>query len=134
MQDNTLDLVMDFYIVDEVGEEDEMDSQAIYNMIQLIPSSSKINFKFQHEEHLEAVQNNCVVEKPSSKRASCDGGTPFYSQCYQFQLSTREIWRGIPHNTSLLLPLVIHEDYTTSIGCGKVVISVLLLWVILDMK
>ena len=26
MQDNTLDLVMDFYIVYEVGEEDEMDS------------------------------------------------------------------------------------------------------------
>ena len=72
---------MDFDIVAEGGEEDKMDSQAIYNMRQLIPSSSKINFKFHYEKHHETMRNIGVVEKLSSSRASYDGGTPFYSQC-----------------------------------------------------
>ena len=47
-EDNTLDVVMDFYRVAKCSVEDEMYSQAIFKMRQLIPSSSKINFKFQH--------------------------------------------------------------------------------------
>ena len=86
--DNTLDVVMDFDIVDEGSEEDEMDSQAIFNVRQIIPSSSEINFKFQHEEHLDSMQNIGAVEKLISNRALCDRGTPFYSQCSEFQQST----------------------------------------------
>ena len=134
MQDNTPDLVMDFYIVDEVGEEGEMDSQAIYKMRQLIPSSSKINCKFHHEEHLDDMQDIGVVEKLISRRASCGGGTPFYSQCYEFQQSTTDICRGRPHITLLLLTPVSHEYETINILSMKVVLSLLLMYGILKMK
>ena len=125
---------MDFDIVAEGGEEDKMDSQAIYNMRQLIPSSSKINFKFQHEEHPETMRNIGVVEKLISNRNSFDRGTLFYSQCYEFQQSTTDIWRGRPHIALILLPPGSHEDYTTNIGAEKVVVSLLLLYIILYMN
>ena len=50
-EDSASDVVMYFDRRAEGGEKDQIHSQAIYNMIQLIPSSSIINFKFQHEEH-----------------------------------------------------------------------------------
>ena len=80
------------------------------------------------------MQNIGVVEKLISRRASCDGGTPFYSQCSEFHKSTTYICRGIPHTTLLLLTPVSHEDETINILSMKVVLSLLLLCGIINMK
>jgi hypothetical protein len=99
----------------------------------LLPSESAKPFNFQPPAFTEAMQAIDAVGKLERNRIKVNNELKsFYAKVTDFQRETTEIWRGCPSQTELLLPPVSPEDETTNIGAAKVVLSLLVLYGILE--
>ena len=99
----------------------------------LLPSESAKPFNFQPPAFTEAMQAIDAVSKLERNRIKVNNELKsFYAKVTDFQRETTEIWRGCPSQTEILLPPVSPEDETTNIGAAKVVLSLLVLYGILQ--
>jgi hypothetical protein len=92
-----------------------------------IPKSVLSPFSFQDDWVLAA---NTSLALSDSLRCLVDA--PFYQSICDFQSGSVQVWRGKQSRAKLLVPTVSLEDETTSCGLGKVILSLMEMFGILE--
>ena len=106
----------------------------VAKMRKIIPFSTGRMFEFQHLDNENAIISFNIPTMLKENRTPNNGQPTFYSHAATFQFRATELWRGEATKTSLLMPPVSPEDETTNLGAAKVVLSLLVLFGILELQ
>jgi hypothetical protein len=109
-------------------------SLTVRSLIHVVPSSQSRPFHFQPDGATEAMTKCNIFRLNKNKLKDSTEAVSFYGSAAAFQCQTTACWRGKVPIASLLIPPVSPEDETTNAGAAKVVLSLLVLYGIIEIK
>ena len=103
-----------------------MMASQIYKLQRLLISDDRNYLKFQHEDNLHSMRLLKVNSRLHPNRSG------FYQKVKWFQHNERIQWRGNVTAAQVIIPPISPHDETTNSGAEKVILSLLILYGILE--
>jgi hypothetical protein len=111
-----------------------MTAAVVTKFQRLIPRSDYESFAFMDREGVVAIQKLSIASKLKRNKYEIfqNTGLSFNSYMSLFQTFATKEWRGTMPKSSMIIPPISPEDETTKKGAGKVILSLLALFGILE--
>jgi hypothetical protein len=111
-----------------------MNASVVTKLKRLIPRADHDCFDFMEREGVIAMQKMRIASRLARNNKDSFGvnGESFYTSMKLFQTNATKAWRGNVEKCSLIIPPISPEDETTNKGAGKVILSLLALYGILE--
>ena len=111
-----------------------INASTVQKLGRLLPRNDSHSFSFMDADGDRALKQMKIASKLKSNRSDDFGHDDegFYSYMGLFQTKATAIWRGDVPQCSMIIPPISPEDETTNKGAGKVILSLLALYGILE--